>query len=78
MIGALADSVYEVKEITPDQVEAPPKIGMRWKSEFIKGIGKHDDQFIIILDIDRVFSTEDLIVAEVNSMEAEPVEDQTD
>ena len=55
VLGALADSVHDVKEINPEQIEPPPKIGSRWRTEFIKGIGKHDDNFIIILDIDRDF-----------------------
>ncbi len=60
VIGALADSVHEVVELEPDQIEAPPKIGMRWRTEFITGIGKRNDDFIIILDIDRVFTTDEL------------------
>lgn len=60
LLGALADSVHEVKDLSPGQIEKPPTIGSRWRSDFIKGIGKSDDQFIIILDIDRVFSTDEL------------------
>ncbi|HAO19188.1 MAG TPA: chemotaxis protein CheW [Desulfobacteraceae bacterium] len=64
IIGALADSVHEVMELDVSQIEPPPKIGMRWRTEFIRGIGKHDGQFIIILDIDRVFTSEELVIAE--------------
>lgn len=60
IIGALADSVQEVMEIAPDQIEEPPKIGSRLKVDFIKGIGKHDNGFIIILNIDKAFSTDEL------------------
>jgi purine-binding chemotaxis protein CheW len=60
LLGALADSVQEVMELEPDQIEPPPKIGTRLNTEFIKGMGKHDDQFIIILDIDKVFSSDEL------------------
>ena len=60
VIGALADSVHEVMDLEPGQVEPPPKIGGRWRSEFIKGIGKHNDEFIILLDIDMVFSQDEL------------------
>ncbi len=66
IIGALADSVHEVMELDVSQIEPPPKIGMRWRTEFIRGIGKHDGQFIIILDIDRVFTSEELVIAEPN------------
>jgi len=64
IIGALVDSVDEVFELEPDQIEPAPKIGIQLKTEFIKGMGKRDDRFIIILDIDRVFSTEELAVAQ--------------
>ena len=47
LLGALADSVHEVKDLSPEQIEKPPKFGSKWRSDFIKGIGKSDDQFII-------------------------------
>jgi purine-binding chemotaxis protein CheW len=60
ILGALADSVQEVIELEPDQIEPAPKIGTQLRTEFIKGIGKRDNEFIMILDIDRVFSGEEL------------------
>jgi len=72
ILGALADSVQEVMDLDPDQVEAPPRIGTRLKSKFIKGMGKRDNQFIIILDINRVFSADELaITLEVDAEMAE-------
>ena len=62
-LGALADSVQEVVDIEPDQIAPPPKIGTRLNSEFIKGMGKRDDKFVIILDIDKVLSLAELEVA---------------
>lgn len=69
-LGALADSVHEVVEMDPEQIEAPPKIGMRWKTEFIRGIGKRNDDFVIILDIDRVFSVDELALVDASAEEA--------
>lgn len=63
VLGAMVDSVDEVFEMEPDQIEPPPGIGSRITVDFIKGMGKRDDRFIIILDIDRVFSAEELIFA---------------
>lgn len=60
VVGALADSVEEVLDLDPEQIEAAPRIGTRLNTEFIKGMGKHGERFIIILDIDRVFSVEEL------------------
>jgi len=63
ILGALADSVQEVMDLDPDQIEPPPRIGTRLKTKFIKGMGKRDNQFIIMLDIDKVFSSDDLAAA---------------
>lgn len=60
ILGALADSVEEVIDLEPEQIEAAPHIGTHMRTEFIRGIGKRESQFIMILDIDRVFSAEDL------------------
>jgi purine-binding chemotaxis protein CheW len=60
VLGGLADSVHEVIELEPNQINEPPHIGMRWKTELIQGLGKRGDQFIIILDIARVFSTDEI------------------
>jgi purine-binding chemotaxis protein CheW len=63
IIGALVDSVQEVFELDPGEIEPAPRIGIQLKTEFIKGMGKRDDHFIILLDIDKVFSSEELTVA---------------
>ncbi len=60
VLGALADSVQEVFDFEADQIEPAPKIGTRLNTDFIKGMGKRDEQFIMILDIDKVFSSEEL------------------
>lgn len=60
VLGALVDSVREVLELEPGQIEPAPKIGTRLKTEFIYGMGKRDDNFIIILNIDKVFSADEL------------------
>jgi len=62
VLGAMADSVQEVFELEPGHIEPPPKIGSRLSMEFIRGIGKRDGRFIMILDIDRVFSVRELEV----------------
>ena len=58
IVGILADKVYEVTEITTESIEATPKVGMRWRPEFIRGIGRRNGDFLIILDINRVFASE--------------------
>ena len=60
VLGALADSVQEVIEMEPSQIEAAPHIGTHLKTEFLKGMGKHNEHFVMILDIDKVFSDVEL------------------
>jgi purine-binding chemotaxis protein CheW len=56
-IGLLADKVYEVTEIHAAAIEETPRIGMTWRQEFIRCIGKRGDDFIVVLDIATVFSS---------------------
>jgi purine-binding chemotaxis protein CheW len=60
VMGAMADAVQEVLDLEPDQIEPPPRIGTKLNTDFIRGMGKHAEQFIIILDIDKVFSIDDM------------------
>lgn len=57
-IGGLADSVHEVIELDPQDINEPPTIGTRWRTDLTKGIGRRNDAFIIILDIEKIL-TED-------------------
>jgi purine-binding chemotaxis protein CheW len=56
-IGLLADKVYEVTEIVPAQIEETPRIGMTWRHEYIRCIGKRGEDFIVVLDIATIFSS---------------------
>lgn len=64
MIGAIADEVYEVIDLDDGDVEAPPRFGVKVDSRFIHGIGKRDEKFIIILDMDRAFGGDEALSAE--------------
>jgi purine-binding chemotaxis protein CheW len=64
VLGALADSVQEVVDLEPGQIEPAPQIGTRLNTEFIKGMGKQNNRFIIILDINRVFSADELALVQ--------------
>ena len=60
ILGVLADSVQEVVEMEPELIEPPPKLGTKLDTEFIRGMGKVGNTFVMILDIDNVFSAEEL------------------
>lgn len=71
VVGALADAVHEVVEIDEKSVEPAPRFGTRLAAEFIKGVGKRDELFVIILDIDRIFNAEEISVISSEKEEAE-------
>lgn len=70
IVGALADAVREVLEIRSDQVEPAPRLGTRLNTDFIKGMGKVGEEFLILLDINRVFSSNDLVMLQDKSDES--------
>jgi purine-binding chemotaxis protein CheW len=80
IVGALADAVREVLEIRSDQIEPAPRLGTRLKTEFISGMGKVEEQFLILLNIDRVFSSDELAIVQdagqVSAAEIEQVIDE--
>lgn len=71
-IGALVDSVQEVIEIDPKNTEPAPSIGDKYKSEFIEGMARHNDDFIMLLDMDKIFSSDELTILKQTTEEAEP------
>ena len=60
VLGALVDSVQEVIDLDASNVAPPPHMGSRVDTAVIRGMGKRDEQFIMILDLDRVFTAEEL------------------
>jgi purine-binding chemotaxis protein CheW len=55
-LGTLVDQVIAVIEIENDEIEARPSIGNRYKAEYILGVAKREERFIMILDILKTFS----------------------
>ena len=67
VVGGLADSVHEVLELEPGEIEAPPALGMRWRTDLILGMGRREEQFLIILDIDKVFTVEEIAATQAET-----------
>jgi len=67
VLGALADSVQEVVELKPEQLEASPSFGTRIDNDFIQHMGKLDDRFVMVLNMNKVFSLEQINKAEKSS-----------
>lgn len=55
-VALIADSVSEVTSISNLDVHDLPEIGTKWRQEFVKGITRHNDNVVIVLDIEEVFN----------------------
>lgn len=60
VIGVVVDAVNEVLEIPQEQIEPPPAFGAKIRTDFIRGMGKVDGKFVIIMNVDNVLSIDDL------------------
>lgn len=74
VLGALADSVQEVIELEPNLIEPPPHLGTKLNTDFIKGMGKLEHNFVMILDVDKVFSAGELSAVQQCQQPADPQE----
>jgi len=59
-IGSIVDEVVSVLEIEEDQIEGSPNLGKQYQSEFIQGMAREDDAFIMLLDMERVFNAAEI------------------
>ena len=60
-MGVIVDAVSQVVEILPEAIEPGPSFGARLRADFIAGMGKQDDGFVILLDIERVLLPDDMV-----------------
>ncbi|MDL2285674.1 chemotaxis protein CheW [Desulfovibrio sp. OttesenSCG-928-F07] len=60
IVGFVVDSVSEVLRIPSSTVEPPPAVVAGVDSEYISGVGKLHDRLLILLDLDKLLSSEDL------------------
>jgi purine-binding chemotaxis protein CheW len=70
--GILADKVHDVTDIEAASIEEAPRVGMRWRPEFVRGIGKRNGSFIIIPDMGRIFETQGGRSAPAAALEERP------
>lgn len=61
LLGILVDAVKEVLEFKTDEIAPAPSIGTKYDSNFIQGMWRIEESFIMVLDIDKVFSVEEII-----------------
>ncbi len=71
VLGALVDAVQEVLEIGPEGTKPAPAIGSKYRAEFIDGMVKINEQFLMLLNLDKVFSSDELVF--VQEASAQPL-----
>jgi purine-binding chemotaxis protein CheW len=79
VMGLMVDSVNQVIELLPDEIEPPPPFGAKVKVDYITGLGKTGKKFVLILDIDEVLSVEEInMAANIENIEQEEVLDESE
>lgn len=74
IVGVIVDSVTEVLEIPASAIEPAPTFGTHIRTDFILGMGRLGERFVIVLDAEKVLSFEDMtVLAELADSEAEPL-----
>jgi purine-binding chemotaxis protein CheW len=56
IVGIIADKVFEVSALDSMMEDDVPRVGMRWPPEFVRSIGRRNDEFVMVLDLNRVFN----------------------
>ncbi|MGE5466911.1 MAG: chemotaxis protein CheW [Ignavibacteria bacterium] len=69
-MGIVVDAVSEVLEIPHGDIEPPPEFGARVRADFIQGMGKIGGKFVVLLDVNRVLSMDEVAVAAKMGREA--------
>ncbi|CUW83901.1 chemotaxis protein CheW [Agrobacterium tumefaciens] len=62
-IGLVADKVFEVTPFRRDQIETAPDIGVHWNSDYIAGVVRREGDFVVIIDLAKLFSNEENAIA---------------
>jgi len=71
VLGLVADRVYEVTDLAERSVAPPPDIGISWQSDYIKGVGRRGEKFVIILNLSRLFSDAEVAAIRGNVPESQ-------
>jgi purine-binding chemotaxis protein CheW len=61
-LGLLADSVSEVLDLSAEDIQPPPSFGTRLSVDSLRGVGRQQERFVLLLDLDRLLLPEELLV----------------
>jgi purine-binding chemotaxis protein CheW len=59
VLGLITDRVYEVASLDDGRLEAAPDIGTRWRSDYIRGVGRRGEHFVVVFDLGRLFASDE-------------------
>jgi purine-binding chemotaxis protein CheW len=59
VLGLVADRVFEVAPLDGGRIEPPPDIGTRWRSDYIRGVGRRGERFVVVFDLGRLFASDE-------------------
>jgi purine-binding chemotaxis protein CheW len=71
VLGLIADRVFEVASLDDGRIEPPPDIGTRWRSDYIRGVGRRGDNFVVVFDVGRLFTSDEPALLGASSAPAE-------
>jgi Chemotaxis signal transduction protein len=60
VLGLIADRVLDVTSLDAETMDAPPEIGARWRSDYITGIGRRGESFVIVFDLAKLFAEDNV------------------
>jgi purine-binding chemotaxis protein CheW len=67
IIGMVVDGVSDVVALSPEQIKAPPEMGAAMDTDYITGLGTLNDQMLILVDIEKLMSSEEMQVMDHSS-----------
>ncbi len=73
-IGIMVDAANEVITLEPDEIEEPPRLGIFIDNKYLSGMGKINDDFVIILNIDKILSEEEITQVAATNPQAKTTE----
>ena len=59
-LGFVADKVMEVAAFDEDKIEPAPDIGVRWRSDYMRGVIRRDSGFVVLFDLEKLLTSQDV------------------
>ena len=75
VMGVMADSVHQVVDFTAEQIQPAPSFGPRVRASYLLGMASSNAKFVLLLDIDRIFSSDEILVVGSAAVSEVPTEE---